>query len=382
MKHHHSMLLIILIILGVLNLSCSDKNSNPVEIGTQSNSDFGKVTLGTESPSVQAQITNGNMEDNTTGYWKGGKSSSGYSFNYTDIESFSPSHSLNINAANTENESFAYWAQTFNAADYVGKKVVMSVMTKYANIDGDGVMFVLRGDDTYAPEGYAEAFSTTQNLIKLVGTSDWKKLEVKLDPVPEGIKSLTVYMLISANTGDVFFDDLDISVESASGPVTNIVNGDAELGVNSPDNWWVGAGSSDKFDIHWDSDNYLSPSHSLAISSDDSGDKFAFWAQTFLASDVAGKKIKVNVFAKADNLTGDGIYVAIRGDDTNVPSGSAEAFVTTQAKVAYNGTFDWKEISITMDTVPTDIKSITVYLIYGTNTSGKVYFDDLSLDIL
>ena len=43
------------------------------------------------------------------------------------------------------------------------------------------------------------------------------------------------------------------------------------------------------------------------------------------------------------------------------------------------GTFDWKEQSIKMTKVGENIKSLTVYLVYLPNTTGEVYFDDISL---
>ena len=82
---------------------------------------------------------------------------------------------------------------------------------------------------------------------------------------------------------------------------------------------------------------------------------------------------------KSVNLDGQGVYIAIRGDDTAPPSGSAEAFATTQGNEQISGTFDWKKFDVTLDKVPSDIKSLTFYLIYGTKTSGSVFFDDVSL---
>ena len=338
-----------------------------------------KELSGSESPLSQIALINGDMEDSTNGYWSGGNlSNNGYSFNYSNTQSVSPSHSLNIQASGTSN-SFAYWAQTFKASSLAGKKVTVSVSVKYTNVEGEGVILALRGDDTDIPEGSAEAFSTTQGKVVFNGTSDWKTIEVALDPVPSGIKSFTVYMMISATAGSVYFDNLSASTSEASAPLTNLTNGNMESGNYSPDNWWYGSADNSLFNFAWDSSEYLSANHSLKISSKGSGDQFAIWAQTITASDFIGKKITLNVNIKAVDLQGQGVYIAIRGDDTLIPTGMAEEFTTTQGNQQISGSFGWKKFSVTLDLVQPDIKSLTFYLIYGSQTSGSAYFDDVSL---
>ncbi|MCP5062295.1 MAG: hypothetical protein GY936_07525, partial [Ignavibacteriae bacterium] len=83
---------------------------------------------------------------------------------------------------------------------------------------------------------------------------------------------------------------------------------------------------------------------------------------------------------KSENISGEGIAIAIRCDDTITPRNVAELFSTTQNNVKIEGTFDWSTYSVSMDTIPEDIKSITIYLIYLRNTSGTVYFDDINLN--
>jgi hypothetical protein len=78
-------------------------------------------------------------------------------------------------------------------------------------------------------------------------------------------------------------------------------------------------------------------------------------------------------------LEGTGASIAIRGDDTFPPSGSAEQFVTTQAITPISGTFAWTEYTIKLDDVETATRSLTVYLMILPNTTGEAYFDDVSL---
>ena len=378
MSHSKIYLVISFFFLFLYLTGCNQSDSSVVSPADDS-AQLGRVMYGNESPVTQGTLINGDMEDNTNGYWKGGSfSNNNYRFNYSDAESVSPSHSLNIIASGSY-KSFAYWAQTFKAEPFIGKKISVTVSAKYQNVSGQGIMLVLRGDDTDQPEGSAEAFSTTQGKIIFGGTSDWATIKVDMDPVPEGIKSLTVYMLISASSGEVYFDNLGITSSEASAPVTSLVNGNMESGNYSPDNWWFGSADNSLFSFKWDSSEYLSADHSLNISSDNSGDKFSFWAQTISANELSGKKLTLNANIKAVSLDGDGVYIAIRGDDSNPPSGSAEVFATTQGNKKISGTFDWKKFNVTLENVPSEIKTLTFYLIYGTKTSGSVYFDDVSL---
>jgi hypothetical protein len=79
-------------------------------------------------------------------------------------------------------------------------------------------------------------------------------------------------------------------------------------------------------------------------------------------------------------LSGPGVSLAIRGDDTTSLNGSgAEQFSATEGKISISGTFDWKEYQVKMVNVKADIKSLTVFLIYMPGTQGEVYFDDVSL---
>jgi len=378
MSHSKIYLALSFFILFLYLTGCNQSDSSvvsPIDDSAQ----LGRVMSGNESPVTQSTFINGDMENNINGYWKGGSfSNNNYQFNYSNTESVSPSHSLNIIASGSY-KSFAYWAQTFKADSFIGSKISVTVSAKYQNVSGQGVMLVLRGDDTEQPEGNAEAFSTTQGKITFDGTSNWATIEVDMDPVPEGIKSLTIYMLISATSGEVYFDNLNVVSSDASPPLTSLVNGDMESGKYSPDNWWFGSADNSLFSFKWDSREYLSANHSLKISSSNSNEYFSFWAQTISANELIGGKITLNVNIKSDNLDGQGVYIAIRGDTTITPSGNAEVFATTQGNEQISGTFDWKKFNVTLDNVPSDIKALTFYLIYGTKTSGSVYFDDVSL---
>jgi hypothetical protein len=79
------------------------------------------------------------------------------------------------------------------------------------------------------------------------------------------------------------------------------------------------------------------------------------------------------------NLTGQGISIAIRGDDANSVNGYAKQFATTQGTSPISGTFNWTEYSVKLNNVDASLESITIYVIFLNNTFGDVYFDDISL---
>tara|TARA_R110002012_G_scaffold114079_1_gene260346 strand:+ start:163927 stop:164160 length:234 start_codon:yes stop_codon:yes gene_type:complete len=75
-------------------------------------------------------------------------------------------------------------------------------------------------------------------------------------------------------------------------------------------------------------------------------------------------------------LSGEGVAVVLRGDDA---SGNMEQFVTTESTEDITGVFDWTEYSIKLDKVDASTKSLLVFLVFSSDTSGEVYFDDISL---
>lgn len=161
-------------------------------------------------------------------------------------------------------------------------------------------------------------------------------------------------------------------------PVQLVSGGDVETGSSTPNGWWSYTGQNN-YSVIWTDEQSFSPKKSLKISTliANTSD-FAFWAQTISANIPIGKDVTLKVKVKS-NLTGDGVSIVIRGDDFVYPEGSAEQFITSQGMFPISGDFDWKEQSITLTKVSSTIKSLTVYLIYSQNTTGEVYFDDISL---
>ncbi len=159
-----------------------------------------------------------------------------------------------------------------------------------------------------------------------------------------------------------------------------LLNGDAEAGSTFPENWFFSSGqTANAYGVGWSKEEANSGMKSLKLwinTADETN--FAFWAQTISTDLPVGKTVTLKVKIKAD-LTGEGVSIAVRGDDTAPPEGAAEQFATTSGTTSITGKFDWKEYNIKLDKVEATTKSLTAILILNPGTTGSVYFDDASL---
>jgi len=159
-------------------------------------------------------------------------------------------------------------------------------------------------------------------------------------------------------------------------PVQLVSGGDLETGSSRPNGWWSSTGQGN-YDLNWSEEESFSPKKSLKISTQTSNaTNFAFWALTINTNIPVGKDVTLKVKVKS-KLVGKGISLLIRGDDTVTPAGYTEQASAEGPFIS--GTHDWQEQSVKMTKVGENIKSLTIYLIYSSNTTGEVYFDDVSL---
>jgi hypothetical protein len=155
-----------------------------------------------------------------------------------------------------------------------------------------------------------------------------------------------------------------------------VVNGNLEQGSTSPDGWWSNSANPDNFNFIWTEDESFSGNKSISISTQTAdASEFAYWGQTINNNLPTGKSVTLSVRIKGD-LSGEGVVVVLRGDDA---SGNMEQFVTTEFTEEITGVFDWKEYSIKLDNVDASTKKLIVFLLFLYDTSGEVYFDDISL---
>ncbi|HEY5825801.1 MAG TPA: hypothetical protein VIT44_15610 [Cyclobacteriaceae bacterium] len=119
-----------------------------------------------------------------------------------------------------------------------------------------------------------------------------------------------------------------------------------------------------------------SKGHALSISSaSTSTTGFSSWAYRITPSDIpVGSRLVLKLKVKLNEVTGNGVYVALRGD---VQSENV-FFVTTEGNQKISGTQEFKEYSIKLNYYPQDVSAIWIFLIMDTST-GTAYFDDIEL---
>ncbi len=123
----------------------------------------------------------------------------------------------------------------------------------------------------------------------------------------------------------------------------------------------------------------VSPKKSLKIKCDKVVDvsKYCQVNQTFSTTGIkTGAKLVLSAKIKAVNLAGTGVSIAIRGDKMNQPN---VFFTTSQGKTPIVGDFNFKEFTLTLDAYAGNADFIIVFLVFLPQTTGTVYFDDVSL---
>jgi hypothetical protein len=124
------------------------------------------------------------------------------------------------------------------------------------------------------------------------------------------------------------------------------------------------------------SDAYSSPTHSLQITSTSAAaaNTFSSWAYALPTTNFPiGSALAVKVRIKLVNVTGNGIYVAIRGDGTN----GIAFFNSTQSNLTISGTSDFTGYSVRCPYFPENVTSIRIFLILDGSSSGTAFLDDV-----
>ena len=159
-------------------------------------------------------------------------------------------------------------------------------------------------------------------------------------------------------------------------------NGDMEAGDSGVDSWWWGTASSSDFSIGWSYEQAHSGARSLFIREATGGsESFAYWGQSMDVVNPVGMTFQLSVSVKLDSLQGEGVSIAIRGDDSSLDNGFAEVFATTQGREVIDGTGDWATYTVELHHVPAGVDRITIYFVYLPTNTGMAYFDDATLSV-
>ena len=182
----------------------------------------------------------------------------------------------------------------------------------------------------------------------------------------------------------IFFACADPAEPPMTEPVFEqlLLNGSVELGTGAPDHWRTVDISSGDYEFDWVDGDGWDGSRSLAIRASPNAQSGAFWAQSVAVSDLKGVLLRLTAFVKVNDISGPGVGIAVRGDDTSLNNGSGEAFATTQGLERITGTRGWQRTRVGLTGVPDEVDEITVFLIQLPGSSGEVLFDDISLSIV
>lgn len=99
-----------------------------------------------------------------------------------------------------------------------------------------------------------------------------------------------------------------------------------------------------------------------------------------------GRRLTLNAYLKGENIElkspESNVYISVRMFPVEDSDGTTiNRFISTKSRISISGTFDWEPLSITLPSVPREIEYISVFLVMGQQTKGKVYFDDITLTV-
>jgi hypothetical protein len=169
---------------------------------------------GIDAPPVPI-LQNGSFEDggDLPYHWsRGGPGFGGSILSYDADGAWEGDRCVSISRATSSTELFTYWSQTMRIDDFRGALELRARVR--TELSGQGVSIAIRADDKPRPTGsdYAEAFATTEGTVPISGSAGWTEHSVRLDALPSGMKSVTVYLVyLPGTTGSVSFDAIELT---------------------------------------------------------------------------------------------------------------------------------------------------------------------------
>ncbi len=167
----------------------------------------------------------------------------------------------------------------------------------------------------------------------------------------------------------------------STAPRQLLLNGDVEGGASTPASWESYTSEPAAYGFEWSSDA-ASGVRSLSVRAASTAAPGAYWHQSLPISNPSGVMFLLTAMVKVNDVAGRGVSIAVRGDDTSLNNGRAEAFATTQSLQLITGTTGWRRIRVGLTGVPPSVDQLRVFLIHLPGTSGEVLFDDISLEVL
>ena len=140
---------------------------------------------------------------------------------------------------------------------------------------------------------------------------------------------------------------------------------------------WFKNGSGGNFIASWTDADSFSPTHSIKIARTTiDTTNFWYWGQTYTGKMPTGQTLILTAKIKGVKLTGEGVSILIRCDGE---SDHVIQMKGTEGFISIVGTFDWTTYTVKLSELNSLVQYIVVYLLYLPNTTGTVYFDDITL---
>lgn len=153
-------------------------------------------------------LVNSDIESNDLSGWLNAGSSGSFNAEISELESFSPSHSLKIAQAIIDNSNYWYWYQKYEGKMPYGEDITLSAKIKGKNLVGQGISIAIRGDK----QDSVSQFVTTFGNIDITGTFNWTQYNFTLSELNSDVTKLWVFLIFNrSTTGTVFFDDITLT---------------------------------------------------------------------------------------------------------------------------------------------------------------------------
>ncbi|MFD2934895.1 hypothetical protein [Spirosoma flavum] len=140
------------------------------------------------------------------------------------------------------------------------------------------------------------------------------------------------------------------------------------------------------YSVSYSTEAASSPSHSIKVtcSAAPNDSTYQYMQQILYTATTpipAGAKLTMKVKIKMVNIQGNGIALAMGGNQGASAKYASAFYTSTEGKTSIVGTNEFKEYTLTFDAFPANATSMYVLLFFLPKTTGTAYYDDASLSI-
>ena len=202
--------------------------------------------------------------------------------------------------------------------------------------------------------------------------------------------SLGAWALAGSGCNDVEDGPVEVRGTATEDVATGLVNQglfngnmeqDNEVFANMPNGWrnLVAFFSSPNNYEMGRSEEALEGNFSLRLSCDsvDNNDEYLYAQQVIQDPNIAlGSFVRLRAQVKAENLSGNGFELLLLTPDSQ---GNFIVLATTSPSSEFSGSRNWSEYEAVIDSYPSGVDDLYVWVRLLSQTTGTIYVDDLSL---